>query len=366
MKKFTLVLISVLLLCQNVFADNLTDAVTAWKTLVSVVKGVAFYGDNNSLPVKSVEEWKQAMNTAIENQSDTLSLTIVNFDQDKYDITTFRSYDVSISAKGNVTGTIANITYTFLYNSNFKMTKAFENNSTSRLNVEEKDVYHKLKYKAEEIKNSYSSDFDKEKAIHDYIVTTFKYGPLDTETPPLRAHTIVGLINDGEGVCEAYAQTFNILGKMCGLDVQCITGKMDNISHMWNLIKLDGEYYHIDVTGDDPTPDEENRITYGNFNMTDTQAALNHTWDKTQFPQCSGTKYNYYDYYSLVAQNYSQLQNIVNTALSKGQKTIHFQTRNYILNSTDNIRSLFTGKGFSGITVTGEFGKEGSFIINIR
>ena len=40
---------------------------------------------------------------------------------------------------------------------------------------------------------------------------------------------------------------------MCGLDVQCITGKMEGVSHMWNIIKLDGEYYHVDVTSDDPT-----------------------------------------------------------------------------------------------------------------
>ena len=217
------------------------------------------------------------MNEAINHQVDTLSLTIVNFDQNVYDITTFRSYDVAISAKGSVTGTIATITYSFSYNSNYKLTKAYENGSMDKLNVEELAVYNKLVAKAQEIKSQYTSDFDKEKAIHDYIVTTFKYGPLDVETPPVRAHTVVGLINDGEGVCEAYAQTFNILGKMCGLDVQCITGKMEGISHMWNIIKLDGEYYHIDVTSDDPTPDDGSRLIYSNFNLTDAQISEKHT-----------------------------------------------------------------------------------------
>lgn len=109
---------------------------------------------------------------------------------------------------------------------------------------------------------------------------------------------------------------------MCGLDVQCITGKMEGVSHMWNLIKLGGEYYHIDVTSDDPTPDDGSRLIYSNFNLTDAQISEKHTWDTSQFPKCTATKYNYYDYYGLVATNYSELQNIINTALSKGQKPL--------------------------------------------
>ena len=118
MKKILLIFISIFLLCQNVFADNLGDAITAWKNLVSTVKGITYSVINSSLPIKDVEQWKALMNEAINNQADTLSVTIVNFDQNVYDITTFRSYDVAISAKGSVTGTIANITYSFSYHSN--------------------------------------------------------------------------------------------------------------------------------------------------------------------------------------------------------------------------------------------------------
>ena len=121
MKKILLIFISVFLLCQNVFADNLGDAITAWRNLVSTVKGITYSVLNSSIPIKSVEQWKEVMNEAINHQVDTLSLTIVNFDQNVYDITTFRSYDVAISAKGSVTGTIATITYSFSYNSNYKL-----------------------------------------------------------------------------------------------------------------------------------------------------------------------------------------------------------------------------------------------------
>ena len=53
---------------------------------------------------------------------------------------------------------------------------------------------------------------------------------------------------------------------------------------MWNIIKLDGEYYHIDVTSDDPTPDDGSRLIYSNFNLTDAQISEKHTWDTSQFP----------------------------------------------------------------------------------
>ena len=77
MKKILLIFISIFLLCQNVFADNLGDAITAWKNLVSTVKGITYSVINSSLPIKDVEQWKALMNEAINNQADTLSVTIV-------------------------------------------------------------------------------------------------------------------------------------------------------------------------------------------------------------------------------------------------------------------------------------------------
>ena len=102
MKKILLIFISVFLLCQNVFADNLGDAITAWRNLVSTVKGITYSVLNSSIPIKSVEQWKAVMNEAINHQVDTLSLTIVNFDQNVYDITTFRSYDVAKIGRAHV------------------------------------------------------------------------------------------------------------------------------------------------------------------------------------------------------------------------------------------------------------------------
>ena len=140
----------------------------------STVKGITYSVINSSLPIKDVEQWKALMNEAINNQADTLSVTIVNFDQNVYDITTFRSYDVAISAKGSVTGTIANITYSFSYHSNYRMTRAYETGSKDKLNVEELAVYDKLVTKAQEIKSQYTSDFDKEKGISCLLINSPK------------------------------------------------------------------------------------------------------------------------------------------------------------------------------------------------
>ena len=49
-----------------------------------------------------------------------------------------------------------------------------------------------------------------------------------------RAHSVAGFVLDGKGICEAYANTFYIMGKMAGLDVGLITGTANNINHMWN------------------------------------------------------------------------------------------------------------------------------------
>ena len=67
--------------------------------------------------------------------------------------------------------------------------------------------------------------------------------------------------------------------------------------HAWNKIKLDGEWYHVDVTWEDPimNGDPENGYGYGNLrngyiNITDSKMAKDHRWTAKE-PACKATKY---------------------------------------------------------------------------
>lgn len=64
-------------------------------------------------------------------------------------------------------------------------------------------------------------------------------------TGPALPHTAVSFsARHSVPVCDAFLQT----AKLCGLDARYI----HNSSHAWNLVKLDGDWYHVDVTWEDP------------------------------------------------------------------------------------------------------------------
>jgi len=130
------------------------------------------------------------------------------------------------------------------------------------------------------IKNG-MDDVEREKAIHDYIVSTVAY---DTS---LTDHSDYGaLFNKHTTVCQGYALLCYKMLTDAGINTRLVIS--DNASneygHAWNMAQINGRWYHLDCTYDDPVPDVPGRIEYNYFNKTDAEMAVNHTWDKTKYP----------------------------------------------------------------------------------
>ena len=138
------------------------------------------------------------------------------------------------------------------------------------------------------------SDLDKELALHDYIINNCRY-LIDEEN----RHTgdARGFFDYGCCQCSGYCDTFWLLGTMAGLDVEIISGEVndpldpdtaqkynvDSNGHAWNLIQLDGKWYGLDVTWDDPVGDEDS-LTYTYFNVPVSAFERTRTWDREQDP----------------------------------------------------------------------------------
>lgn len=145
------------------------------------------------------------------------------------------------------------------------------------------------------LKQKISSDmgeYDKEKAIHDYMVVTYKFDTsitvYDLEHP---SQSVEGLLNYNKGICQGYAEVFDLFMKKAGIPSQMVYGEAYGEKHVWNMVKLEGEWYMVDVTWDDPVPDRGNRVSYEYFNLTDQQLEVNHIWDREQYPQALGTQF---------------------------------------------------------------------------
>lgn len=122
----------------------------------------------------------------------------------------------------------------------------------------------------------------KEKAIHDYLVTHTKYDSENYEegTVPDESYTPYGVLVKGTGVCSGYARAAALLLYKAGIECMLQDGYTNTIgAHEWNKVKIDGVWYHLDVTFDDPVPDGGEEISYEYFNISDEQIRKDHSWE---------------------------------------------------------------------------------------
>lgn len=115
--------------------------------------------------------------------------------------------------------------------------------------------------KVENIRNNFIakisnniSDYDKALKVHDALVNSLEY---DSSATRINTRNIYGALVEKTVVCEGYAKAFKYI--LDSLNIECIlvSGDATNSSgesesHMWNYIKLDGNWYGVDVTWDDP------------------------------------------------------------------------------------------------------------------
>ena len=91
---------------------------------------------------------------------------------------------------------------------------------------------------------------------------------------------IDGSVIYGEALCEGYSKTFAYLCQSVGIPCVCVHGYGNGGDHMWNMVQLDGEWYHVDVTWDDPiTTTGEQLCRYTYFLLSDEQIRVNHIID---------------------------------------------------------------------------------------
>lgn len=121
------------------------------------------------------------------------------------------------------------------------------------------------------------SDLSRYLAIHNYVVSLIDYA-YDTDGTPsdeVWAHNIVGATK-GLGVCQSYADLFDLLCISFGLEDIQITGNIiqTNESHVWNLIQVDDLYYAVDATWDDLGGEQVGHsffgLSYADINRTRT------------------------------------------------------------------------------------------------
>ncbi len=149
-------------------------------------------------------------------------------------------------------------------------------------------IIGKTKQLAREVEQQgFTSDYDKALWLHDWLTHNADYDE------SLTVHEAKGVLIDGSGVCESYALAYLMLMDEINIPVLYTTGYAGGDLHAWNLIQLDGEWYHVDVTWDDPMGGGNEG--YGYFGLSDDLMKRDHDWERQNYilPKATGTKYNF-------------------------------------------------------------------------
>ena len=95
------------------------------------------------------------------------------------------------------------------------------------------------------------SAFEVAQALHDYLVRTCVYDlTAETATGPTVSHSAYGALTCGTAVCQGYALAYKLLLTRAG--VPCVFVTSTSMNHAWNMVQIDGGWYHVDSTWDDP------------------------------------------------------------------------------------------------------------------
>ncbi len=136
------------------------------------------------------------------------------------------------------------------------------------------------------------SDFEKEIILHDYLVMHTQYDSVSLVNliSSDYCHSAYGALVLGKAVCDGYAKALEIMLNMVGVECTMVTGISYNyegrpIGHAWNIVKIDGKYYHLDATGND-LDGKKGEISHKYFNLSDKQISFGRVFVGADLPKC--------------------------------------------------------------------------------
>lgn len=131
------------------------------------------------------------------------------------------------------------------------------------------------------------SEMEKIQAVHDEIIQQSRY---DLDIPNRQEATT--LILRHRGVCDAYSRTAWLMLNMLGIPCIQVIGD-SNGPHSWNMVYALGQWFHLDLTWDDPicTPEI---LSYSYFCVSDRQLSRTHKWNARLYPPTKDSPPLYY------------------------------------------------------------------------
>ncbi len=180
-----------------------------------------------------------------------------------------------------------NVYVSLKYWDNYPIMHAYDKNDMTGLTDRQLELLNAYYDIAAQIIKPDMTDYEKELAVHDYLVQNTEYTESTDSGSDMSAY---GAIIQKKATAAGFAESFKTILDMSGVDCQVINGTKADASYTWNIVKLDGEWYHVDVAGDKSS----DGISHKYFNVSDVEMSTRCEWDNENYPVCTGEKYSYY------------------------------------------------------------------------
>ena len=118
------------------------------------------------------------------------------------------------------------------------------------------EIWKKIEAISQKARQENDTDVMVIKYIHDYIINTVQYDreALNRGITITENQNIVGVFLNHKAVCEGIAKSVELLLNKCKILCSIVKGRLNvnsrYMDHAWNIVKLDGKWYHLDVTMD--------------------------------------------------------------------------------------------------------------------
>lgn len=255
-----------------------------------------------------------------------------------------------------------------------QISDAYKSGNTSNLSDKDKETLNMAKSVLDEIIADGMSDYEKELAVYKWMTTNigFDSGSMtvvpDDDSKPVDNPN--GVLKNHEAVCVGYATTFRLFMQMLGID--CMVVHDSHLSHSWDLVKLDGQWYHTDIYSDAGSGEGN----FSHFNLND-EMMNSQEWNTDFFPAADGYKYNYAymnrtqckDVYTIPEQMRAALdarQGVVSLDFGKDISDDIYNLADTIMNSVENTVVFNAGYGVSFSWSWLEAGDDNVFCVYIN
>lgn len=254
--------------------------------------------------------------------------------------------------RNNITGTTINFEYT--------MDKQKATQYVSQLN-------DKTALLLQDISPSLS-DFEKAVLAHDKLIEAVSYD----RNAEFQDQAYGAIVNE-KAACQGYSKAYQLLLLKMGIESIIVFGQA-NEPHAWNLVKLDDDFYFVDVTFDDrELSSGGNYLSREYLFLTDEQSIKTHTPSgngaRFSLPDCKATKYNYFLNQNLIIDSdeknllLSKVKDTAKQAIEKRETSFQIKIASnelqekinskYIANGViDNSISIFLSK-YNGVNYLG-------------